>query len=291
MRTPFKGHHVPITRRSALVASAAVGASRRTPGLRRSGGYDGAAERRSHGYQAVRAVTSVYRVAPCAAALPDGKTRNIVSRFTSGVNAERLADVAAEGGVDAWFEHQLAPGNIPDIEADATWGWFPVLAMTPGQTVRPVQGGDSDRRGDDAGPRLLDHAAPVAQQARRRGADGRLLVQPAARRVTGEQRLAVADRVRAADPQPRSRRLRRPAQGRHPTPRDGPLPQQRPVDRRRDQREPRPRASRVPHGGSRATTPSTTSSNSARILTGFHVDQKVSLGPPYLLRRTTGWAA
>jgi hypothetical protein len=66
-----------------------------------------------------------------AAALPDVKTRHMLSSFTCGVSATNIAAVAAEGGIDAWFEHQLAPDDIPDQKANATYGWWPTLDLTP----------------------------------------------------------------------------------------------------------------------------------------------------------------
>jgi hypothetical protein len=30
--------------------------------------------------------------------------------------------VTAEGGIDAWFKHQLAPDDIPDLKAEPTSG-------------------------------------------------------------------------------------------------------------------------------------------------------------------------
>jgi hypothetical protein len=73
--------------------------------------------------------------------LPDPRTRHLVSRFTSGVSAIRVAQVAAAGGVDAWFEGQLSPGDIPDHGADVVWTWFPTLALTPLQRWEAYQAG------------------------------------------------------------------------------------------------------------------------------------------------------
>jgi uncharacterized protein (DUF1800 family) len=49
------------------------------------------------------------------------------------VNPDRLDDVKAAGGIDAWFDQQLAPESIPDDQADELWDWFPVLALSPYQ--------------------------------------------------------------------------------------------------------------------------------------------------------------
>ena len=65
----------------------------------------------------------------------------MLSRFTTGVNDARLAEVDAAGGIDAWFEHQLSPGDIPDQQADDTWSWFPVLALTPLQKFERYKAG------------------------------------------------------------------------------------------------------------------------------------------------------
>ena len=56
-----------------------------------------------------------------------------MSRFTSGVNQARLAEVAAAGGPSAWFDRQLSPEDIPDHQAAELWDWFPVLALSPYQ--------------------------------------------------------------------------------------------------------------------------------------------------------------
>lgn len=55
----------------------------------------------------------------------------MLSRFTAGLNADRVSEVGAAGGIDAWFDQQLSPGDIADRAAADTWDWFPVLALTP----------------------------------------------------------------------------------------------------------------------------------------------------------------
>jgi hypothetical protein len=77
------------------------------------------------------------------AALPDAHTRHVLSRFTGAVTAQRLADVAAIGGIDAWFERQLTPSKIVDNAADHLWSWFPDLALTPRERWQHVQNGSS----------------------------------------------------------------------------------------------------------------------------------------------------
>ena len=63
------------------------------------------------------------------AEVPDRPTHHRLTRFTAGVNARRLAEVARAGGIDAWFEQQLVPG--PDVDADRLRSWFPDLSLTP----------------------------------------------------------------------------------------------------------------------------------------------------------------
>ena len=63
------------------------------------------------------------------AEVPDRPTHHRLTRFTAGVNARRLAEVARAGGIDVWFEQQLVPG--PDVDADRLRSWFPDLSLTP----------------------------------------------------------------------------------------------------------------------------------------------------------------
>jgi uncharacterized protein (DUF1800 family) len=65
----------------------------------------------------------------------------MLSAFTCGVSATNIAAVAAAGGIDAWFEHQLAPGDIPDLQAAATWAWWPTLALSPLQRFARYKSG------------------------------------------------------------------------------------------------------------------------------------------------------
>lgn len=65
--------------------------------------------------------------------VPDDWTRHVLARFSGGVSDQRLSEVSAAGGVDAWFAQQLTPSKVPDPNGDALWNWFPVLAMTPAQ--------------------------------------------------------------------------------------------------------------------------------------------------------------
>ncbi|MGI8702012.1 MAG: DUF1800 domain-containing protein [Nocardioidaceae bacterium] len=76
-------------------------------------------------------------------AIPDPQDRHLLSRFTAAVTAERIADVEAAGGADAWFRQQLSPGDIPDHAADDLRSWFPVLDLTPLQRRQRYQAGEA----------------------------------------------------------------------------------------------------------------------------------------------------
>src|SRR6478752_6970908 len=108
-----------ITRRKALLTSATVGAAAVLPAAAATGASAAtskAARMTRTGQSPSPAGASTTFVAKGAqsAALPDARTRQILSSFTSGVSADKLAAVAAEGGIEAWFEHQLTPDDIPD---------------------------------------------------------------------------------------------------------------------------------------------------------------------------------
>jgi uncharacterized protein (DUF1800 family) len=77
-----------------------------------------------------------------ATQLPDALTHNVLSRFTAGVTSKRIAEVSRAGGIEAWFEQQLTPADIPDHQADALRGWFPDLALTPLQRWEATQAHD-----------------------------------------------------------------------------------------------------------------------------------------------------
>jgi uncharacterized protein DUF1800 len=125
MRTPSDNAPVSFSRRSALLGAAA-GAATLLPGSPASAAP-------------TRPVRITYRPAGSSfafrgrrrPALPAAQNRHMLARFTSGPSAERFADVDAAGGADAWFKEQLSPHRIPDHEADALHSWFPVLSLTP----------------------------------------------------------------------------------------------------------------------------------------------------------------
>ncbi len=121
---------VTVTRRSALLATAAATTAVVLPAAKAS-----AAGRASSGVrQAITTQPSRGAYAPPgvrAAAVPDAATRHMLTRFTAGVTTARLADVSAAGGPMQWFERQLNPAAIADRKASDLWGWFPVLGMTP----------------------------------------------------------------------------------------------------------------------------------------------------------------
>lgn len=142
----FPGTPSPtITRRTALLGTAAVGTTAVVPMSAASAAPSAAASRAP-----VTARTTAVRAAAARSAamkarggyvvrkvhrgdLPDAATRHMLSRFTGGVTKSRLADVTAAGGPTQWFEQQLVPSDIPDRAAKDLWNWFPVLAMTPQQ--------------------------------------------------------------------------------------------------------------------------------------------------------------
>ena len=76
-----------------------------------------------------------------ALAVPDARTRNVLSRFTGAVTADRIADVAAVGGIDAWFEQQLVPAAIPDAAADQLASWWPNLWLSPAEKWARLKNG------------------------------------------------------------------------------------------------------------------------------------------------------
>ena len=133
MRTSARAS-VSFNRRSALKATAVAGAAFLSPAFQVIGGLAGAARTREPSISNAPGVGS-HPIVPerHAVDLPDSQTRHLLSRFTSGVSAERTADVVAAGGVDAWFDRQLSPGDLPDGAADQLWSWFPSLALAPRQ--------------------------------------------------------------------------------------------------------------------------------------------------------------
>lgn len=117
-----------LSRRTALLATAAVGTSAVLPTAKASAAVRTVSAPKAAG----SAARETYAVgAQHQAALPDTYTRHLLSRFTAGVTTARLADVASAGGPDQWFERQLTPAAIPDRAASDLWGWYPVLALTP----------------------------------------------------------------------------------------------------------------------------------------------------------------
>lgn len=118
-----------LTRRSALIATAAVGTTAVLPAATASATARIVARPRMAGSPA----RGAYAAGVQNAAVPDSITRHMLSRFTAGVTSARVAEVTAAGGPDAWFEKQLAPAAIPDRKASDLWGWWPILALTPVQ--------------------------------------------------------------------------------------------------------------------------------------------------------------
>ncbi len=133
MSTPHKRVH-PVSRRAALIATAAVGATVALP----TSGASAATKNATRPDRAVRR----YKVPKHHLnKVPDPQVRHVLSRFTAGVTTGRLAEVAAAGGIDAWFSQQMSPGGIADGAADAIWSWFPSLALSPQQKWARFQNG------------------------------------------------------------------------------------------------------------------------------------------------------
>jgi uncharacterized protein (DUF1800 family) len=144
-----------VTRRSALLASAAAGgaavlpvsaaaasaASAATSAAMRKAARKASPSQARRGAQPSAQASGASSSALPAAALPDVKTRHMLSSFTCGVSAVNVAAVASEGGIDAWFEHQLAPDDIPDQKANATYSWWPTLDLTPSQRFQRYKAG------------------------------------------------------------------------------------------------------------------------------------------------------
>lgn len=123
------------SRRSVLVGAAVVGAAASVP----LAGQSAAATTAARPTRPSRAAYVVPKTRTVD--VPEAATRHVLTRFTTGVNKARLAEVAAAGDIDAWFDEQLRPGDIPDHKAAATWAWFPVLALSPYQKWQRYKSG------------------------------------------------------------------------------------------------------------------------------------------------------
>jgi uncharacterized protein (DUF1800 family) len=76
-------------------------------------------------------------------AVPDARTRHVLSRFAVAPTTALQADVAAAGGIDDWFALQLTPAQIPDDAADATFDWWPSLALSQVQLWQKYVNGET----------------------------------------------------------------------------------------------------------------------------------------------------
>src|SRR4051812_26570073 len=63
--------------------------------------------------------------------LQDADALHVLNRFTGGWTPALGAEVAAAGGIDAWFSAQLDPAGIPDTfyNASSSW-WYSIRAST-----------------------------------------------------------------------------------------------------------------------------------------------------------------
>lgn len=108
------------------------------PGTARSASAVTATRRAVLGGSAAAAVTVAVPASATAAYLP--RTRaytktplprrrdlHVLQRFTFGYTPALRRQVAAAGGIAAWFEKQLRPGLIDDTLADSFAAWFPRL--------------------------------------------------------------------------------------------------------------------------------------------------------------------
>ena len=58
--------------------------------------------------------------------------RHLLSRFSYGVTPQLVAQARADGGAGAWFELQLTPGRVPDLDSQAMRAWYPQLDYEAG---------------------------------------------------------------------------------------------------------------------------------------------------------------
>ena len=119
-----------LTRRTALLATAAAGTTAVLP-VGAASAATQAHARKTVARPQAQPKGDTYKARKQQPGLPDSLTRHLLSRFTGGVTTTRVAEVAAAGGPDAWFELQLNPTGIADRKASDLWGWFPILALTP----------------------------------------------------------------------------------------------------------------------------------------------------------------
>jgi hypothetical protein len=76
-----------------------------------------------------------------APVMPSATDRHVLSRFSYGVSQSLITESAAQGGANAWFENQLQPGSIPDTYADGLVNWFPQLKLSPKQMYDESESG------------------------------------------------------------------------------------------------------------------------------------------------------
>jgi hypothetical protein len=63
--------------------------------------------------------------------LLDKQERHLVSRFSYGVTPELAREVRRKGGAPEWFAWQLRPSEVPDRTHARTAAWWPMLAHGP----------------------------------------------------------------------------------------------------------------------------------------------------------------
>lgn len=63
--------------------------------------------------------------------VPGVATRHLLSRFSYGVTPALVSEVDRTGGARSWFDQQLDPQTIDDSFADQLVGWWPALSRSP----------------------------------------------------------------------------------------------------------------------------------------------------------------
>ena len=84
------------------------------------------------------------RVLRTPLATPAVAERHLLQRFSSGCTPDLVAEAAAAGGPDAWFEAQLDPASIPDPFGDQLLSWYPHLSMSPAELQAAANNGTLD---------------------------------------------------------------------------------------------------------------------------------------------------
>ncbi len=91
----------------------------------------------SSGAEAATSAPFLPAVRPYSAtAVPSVATRHMANRFAYGYTPRLRRDMHAAGGPDAWFTQQLDPATIADAQADGFDGWFATRHRTAAESYR-----------------------------------------------------------------------------------------------------------------------------------------------------------